>query len=145
MILQRQRPGVPTERSMETEAALLRAAEECGVPVAAVVASGSGDTPLGSGFLVSEFVEGESIARRILRDAAYADARKVLAAQCGRALAAVHSITGDVVDQLEQTDQLHQYREVLDAFGDPVPAFELAFRWLEAHRPPPQRRDRGAR
>jgi aminoglycoside phosphotransferase (APT) family kinase protein len=30
-----------------------------------------------------------------------------------------------------------QYRDVLDLLGEPHPAFELGFRWLEANRPPP--------
>ena len=32
-----------------------------------------------------------------------------------------------------------QYRDVLDALGEPHPAFELGFRWLEANRPGAQR------
>ena len=136
LVLQRQRAGA--DRSMALEADLLRAATEAGVPVARVHASGAGDTPLGAGFLVSGFVEGETIARRILRDDAYTDARPRLAAQCGRALAAVHTIDPGSVPGLERTDELCRFREVLDGFGDPVPAFELAFRWLDDHRPPPQ-------
>jgi aminoglycoside phosphotransferase (APT) family kinase protein len=63
----------------------------------------------------------------------------LLAAQCGRALAAVHSIPPDAAHGLEQHDQLAQYREVLDGFGEPHPAFELGFRWLDRNRPPPTR------
>ena len=135
-VLQRERAGAAAagNRSMATEARLLRAAADAGVPVAEVVASGAGDTPLGTGFMVARFVEGETIARRILRDDDYADARDRLAAQCGRALAAVHSIP-PAAAPLERADQLTQYRQVLDDFGDAVPAFELAFRWLDQHRP----------
>ena len=137
-VLQRERAGAAAagNRSMENEALLLRAAAVAGVPVAEVVASGAGDTPLGAGFLVSRFVEGETIARRILRDDDFADARSRLAGQCGAALAAVHRID-PAAAPLERADQVAQYRHVLDGFGDPVPAFELAFRWLEDHRPPP--------
>ena len=136
LVLQRERAGaVASGRSMETEAALLAAAAAAGVPVAEVVASGAGETPLGSGFMVARFVEGETIARRILRDDDYAVARAQLAAQCGRALAGVHAIDPSAVPGLERTDELARYREVLDGFGDPVPAFELAFRWLHDNRP----------
>jgi aminoglycoside phosphotransferase (APT) family kinase protein len=82
-----------------------------------------------------ERLEGETIPRRILRDDAYADARPRLAAQCGALLAALHRVPPDVVPDLEQTDQVAQYREVLDLSGEAHPAFELAFRWLEANRP----------
>ncbi len=136
LILQRERTGTPRPGSMENEALLLQAAAAAGVPVAEVVASGAGDTPLGTGYLVSQFVDGESIARRILRDDAYRDARGRLAAQCGKALAAVHSIPPTDLQYLEPVDQLRQYREVLDGLGDSVPMFEFAFRWLEERRPP---------
>src|SRR4029077_3233165 len=36
---------------------------------------------------------------------------------------------------LEQRDQIERFREVLDALGEPHPAFELGFRWLEQNRP----------
>ena len=135
LVLQRERAGASRTSAMATEAALLRAAAATGVPVADVVASGAGDTPLGTGFLVSEFVEGESIARRILRDDEFRLARPQLAGQCGRALAAIHAIPTDGLPPLEQIDQVAQFRAVLDGFGDPVPTFELAFRWLDENRP----------
>ena len=134
-VLQRERGGSPRTGAMDTEAALLRAAATAGVPVAALVhADGSGST-LGAGHLIAAFIEGETIARKILRDDEYARARERLAGDCGRALAAVHSIPTDAVPGLTRTDQVAQYREVLDGFGDPHPTFEHAFRWLEANRP----------
>lgn len=135
LILQRARAGSPRADQMVREADLIRAAEAAGVPVAAIVASGGGDSLLGTGFLIARFVEGETIARKILRDDEFATARTELAAQCGRALAGIHSIPLDAVEGLERSDQVKQFREMLDGFGDPVPAFELAFRWLEANRP----------
>lgn len=134
-ILQRERAGSPRAGAMALEGDLLRAAEAHGVPVAGVVAAGAADPVFGAGYLVSRFVTGESIARKILRDDEFAAARPELAAQCGRALAAVHSIPVDAVGGLVASDQVAQYREVLDTFGDAVPAFELAFRWLDDHRP----------
>ncbi len=134
-ILQRERSGAVRSGAMPVEASLIRAADGAGVPVARVLASGTGDDRLETGYLIAEFVEGETIARRILRDDEFADARRSFAHDCGRALAAIHTIDpGEVVD-LEPIDQVAQYREVLDTLGDPVPAFELAFRWLEVHRP----------
>jgi aminoglycoside phosphotransferase (APT) family kinase protein len=41
----------------------------------------------------------------------------------------------DVVAGLDVADQVAQYRAVLDASGQPHPAFELGFRHLEATRP----------
>ena len=138
LILQRQRAG--DVRDMGVETAVLRAAHAAGVPTAAVVDASSTATELGSAFMVLEAVEGETIARKILRDERFAGARPLLARQFGRALARVHATdVGDVVG-LTDADQLAQYRAVLDATAAPHPAFELAFRWLHDHRPPTTRR-----
>lgn len=133
-ILQRERPGAVRSGAMPVEADLIRAADAAGVPVARIVASGAGDDALGTGYLIAEFVDGETIARKILRDDEFADARRSFATDCGRALAAIHAIDPDAVS-LERVDQVAQYRDALDAFGDAIPAFELAFHWLEANRP----------
>jgi aminoglycoside phosphotransferase (APT) family kinase protein len=137
LILQRERPGaMRTGGGMRSEALLLRAAVSAGVPVAELVASGDADSPLGAPFIVTRRLEGETIARKILRDEEWAPVRPKLAAQCGEALAAIHRIPIDAAPELEQQDQIAQYREVLDVLGEPHPAFELGFRWLERNRPP---------
>lgn len=137
LILQRERAAGIRPEGMKVEAGVLRAASAVGVPVPAVVASDGdgGGSGLGNAFLVVERLEGESIPRRILREEKLATARSRLAAQCGTALAAVHAIDRHAVRALEELDQLARYREVLDELGQPHPAFELAFRWLDDHRP----------
>jgi len=137
LILQRMRPGRTASSSgigMEVEADVLRAARHAGVPVADVVASDDG-TVLGSAGMVVERLEGETIARKLLRDDEWALARERLGAQVGAAMAAVHRIPTDAVSGLSATDQVAQYRDVLDALGEPHPAFELGLRYLEANRP----------
>ena len=136
LILQTQRPGpLGTGGGMEVEADLLRAAEAERVPVAPLVVSHRDADVLGSPYLVSRFVEGETIARKILRDEEYAQARAQLAAGCGAALAAIHRIPSDAARGLEHHDQLTQFRAIFDDLGQPHPAFELAFRWLDRNRP----------
>jgi aminoglycoside phosphotransferase (APT) family kinase protein len=141
MILQRQRPGeaMRSNGGVATEAALLRQAWTCGVPVPELVASGGPDSPLGASFLVTRRVEGETIARKILRDDAYAAARPKLASQLGAALAALHRIPAATAPDLDEIDQVDQYRAVLDALGEPHPAIELGLRWLDRNRPPSDR------
>lgn len=135
LVLQRQRGG--DVRDMALEAAVLRAAHAGGVPTAEVVASGREE--LGASFMVLSAVDGETIARKILRDEQYAHARAVLTGQLAEALARLHALDPATVPGLAATDQVQQYREVLDALGQPHPTFELVFRWLEEHRPPPTR------
>ena len=133
LVLQRRRRG--DTRSLAVEERVLRAAHAAGVPVPAVVDADVEPGEIGGPFMVLEAVEGETIARRILRDGEYAAARTVLVEQFGEALARIHAIDGSSISGLEAGDQVAQYRQVLDALGEPHPAFELAFRWLDDHRP----------
>ncbi|MCU1351999.1 MAG: aminoglycoside phosphotransferase, partial [Acidimicrobiales bacterium] len=148
LILQRTRGGAsPTGIPVPAEAALVRAARRAAVPVAEVVAAAGDDAlagaadgaldGLGDAWMLSTRLEGEALPARILRDERFGAARSRMLSDCGAALAAIHRIPPDAVPGLENADRLARYREVLDGFGEPHPAFELAMRWLDAHRPPP--------
>jgi aminoglycoside phosphotransferase (APT) family kinase protein len=120
------------------EAALLRAAAAAGVPVPAVVAGGDGEAEgMGTGWVVVERVEGETIPRKILRDAPWAQARAALVIQCGQALAAIHAIDPDSVTDLTAADPLRDPLPVLDDLNEVRPALELGARWLALHPAPP--------
>jgi aminoglycoside phosphotransferase (APT) family kinase protein len=131
VIAQRQQPE--SERDMRVEAAVLRAAEGGGVAAPRVLACV--EAPDGVVTLVTGFVDGETIARRLLRDSEYARAREQLAVQLGTTMARLHQIDVAAVPGLERIDELALYRDQLDELGEPHPTFELAFRWLKEHRP----------
>ena len=130
LVLRRDPPGAPRAGAMQREAELLRAARAAGVPVPEVVAAGDD-------FIVMQRLFGETIARRILRDDSYADARSALTTQCATALARLHTgVAVGAVDGLPgETDELSMLREVLDGFGEPHPALELGFLRLGRNRP----------
>jgi aminoglycoside phosphotransferase (APT) family kinase protein len=138
-VLQRVRPGaLSTTFSMVGEAALLGAARARGVPAPKVVAASDDATIAGTPFVVAEWVEGETIARRILRDDQFFTARQRLVGQAGAALAAIHAVPiDDVASLAPPSDSLEQTRAMFDSLGEAHPAFELGFRWLTANRPPP--------
>ena len=142
LILQRQRAG--DVRDMGVEAAVLRAAHAAGVRVPELLASGDADSPIGSSYMVLAHVEGETIARKILRDEVFADARRVLVGDLAASLARLHSIDPATIPGLPDTDQVAQYRTSLDDLNTSLdqshPTFELAFRWLAANRPESARR-----
>jgi aminoglycoside phosphotransferase (APT) family kinase protein len=87
--------------------------------------------------VVVERIPGETIPQRILRDDRLATARGRLAAQFGETLGRIQQVPLDEVPMLSGGDALARYRQVLVDSGHPHPAFEMAFRWLEASRPPP--------
>lgn len=139
LVLQRQRRGAVHD--MAVEAAVLRLARLAGVPVPEVIAASTDASALGASFMILSAVDGETIARKILRDDEFAEARQRLTGQLGAATAALHAApVGDLTVAVPAGDPLTEYRAVLDAQGEPHPAFELAFAWLLANRPAAQRR-----
>ncbi|MCU0269586.1 MAG: phosphotransferase family protein [Acidimicrobiales bacterium] len=141
-ILQRERRGSVggAPAGLEAEARLLRAAARAGVPVPPVVLAGDDPQPLGGRFLVTGRLAGETIPRRLLRDASWATARSRLVADAAAALAAIHRIPLSAAEGYPAPDPVGQLRDLLDLFGQPHPAFEVALRWLDQHRPPSTRR-----
>jgi aminoglycoside phosphotransferase (APT) family kinase protein len=143
-LILRRRPGGEATRGtsalgidLETEARLLELAAKGGVRVPAVRCVLVSEDGLGSGY-VMERLEGETIARRILRDDAFAAVRPQLARQCGEILTRIHAVPRDSLPTLAEAPaavQLEQYRAVYDGFDHPHPVFELAFRFIADHLP----------
>ncbi|HEY3067480.1 MAG TPA: phosphotransferase family protein [Methylomirabilota bacterium] len=146
LILQQSSPRVSTPGdpmaslprvSGADEAALLGAAANAGVPVAAVRATLAPSDGLGVG-LVTDRIEGETLGARIARDERFAAIRPLLAGQCGRILAALHRIDVAAAPFLAEQGpaaQVRLYREVYESFDHPRPAMEIALRWVAAHAP----------
>lgn len=136
LILQRLRAGtVSGGPGMTGEAALIRAAGAAGVPVPNVVVDDDGEA-LGGPCMVMDRLEGETIARKILRDDEWAAARKVLVGQAAAAMATIHQLPVAAAPPLRYADQLDEMRGLLHGLDEPHPALELAVRWLDANRPP---------
>jgi aminoglycoside phosphotransferase (APT) family kinase protein len=130
-------PDVAGPLARSAEAEVLAAAHAAGVLAPRVRFVLTPEDGLGTGFVMDR-VEGETVARRILRDDAYAAARPRLAAQCGTQAARIHAVpTGALppLAALGPREQLDQYRAVLDGFGEPHPAFELGLRRLARDAP----------
>jgi len=144
MILRRA-PGEAHQTVMATsllpsqEARLHQAADKAGVPVASVVHVLTDDDALGDGFIM-RCLDGETIARKILREKHFSMARSRLPAQCGEALAALHAIEPAAFRNHLPTRgpqaEIDEYRAIHDGFGEAHPVFEAAFRWLSENVPP---------
>ncbi|BBX06686.1 phosphotransferase family protein [Mycolicibacterium aichiense] len=131
------RTGPPDDvhAGMELEAAVQVAAAEAGAPVPDVLVASDSVEALGNPFLICGEIAGETIVRRIQRQLDD-DGRARLLRQCAQALAAIHRAAADAPGLAEQ-DQMTEWHQRLDEMGDTTATFEWAFRWLEAHRPPP--------
>lgn len=123
---------------LATEAALIAALAGRDIPLAEVVRVLQPADGLGEGFVMSR-VGGETIARKILRDEAFAGVRPRLAAQCGRALAAIHRADITTLPRLPlcaTAASLARLQADHDALPRPSAVFAFALRWLHAQLPP---------
>jgi aminoglycoside phosphotransferase (APT) family kinase protein len=120
---------------MELEAAVQQRAAAAGAPVPHILTADNSPAALGSPYLICGAIAGETIVRRIQRSLDDAGRDRLLD-QCAHALAAIHRASFDGLG-LQHADQLIEWRDRLDQMGDTTATFEWAFRWLDAHRPPP--------
>jgi aminoglycoside phosphotransferase (APT) family kinase protein len=146
LVLRRDPPGAWVQGRRTDEFHLLRAAAGSGVPVPQVHWMAEDRETLGAPFFVMDRIEGETIARRLLRDPEYSTARAQMTGQLGRILAAIHRIDcrandlsflpAPAPDASPAGDELQRYEQIYRAITpDPHPAFELALRWLRSRLP----------
>lgn len=130
------RPGGLSANSvaLETEAIVIEAARAEGVAAPRVRCVLKPEDGAGTGYVMDR-LQGETIARKILRDAAFDAVRPKLAYQCGEILARIHRVAlerlRDVLAVVDGPTQLKRYRDIYDLYNYPHPMFELAFQWLE--------------
>jgi aminoglycoside phosphotransferase (APT) family kinase protein len=148
LVLRRDMGGTIHDEALtrEQEYCLLAAAHQAGVRVPRPRWFCSDPAVLGSPFFLMDRLEGESVGRRIVREAALAEARRLLPRQMGEQLARIHRIApaGESLDFLPASDPgcspaqtaVNRAARQLERFGEPHPALELALRWLGAHAPP---------
>jgi aminoglycoside phosphotransferase (APT) family kinase protein len=116
--------------SLEQEFQVLQAAVEAGVKVPQPVAY-LGELGGREAFAM-EFVEGETIGRRIVRDPPPG-----LESQLAEELAKIHSIPAERLPFLRSADVVERFGHELDSVGEPHPALEYGLWWLREHRQPP--------
>jgi len=124
---------------LDAEAVLMQLAYDAGLPspkVMHVLRPGDG---LGTGFIMAR-IAGETIARKILRDEQFAEARPLLARQLGTVAAGIHRLDAAKLPELRQmsaTKEIADLEREYRSFDWPRPVFELALRWLRERDPGP--------
>ncbi len=122
---------------LDAEATLMQLAYDAGLPSPRVLRVLAPEDELGRGFIMLR-VEGETIARKILRDAQFADARPKLARQLGRIAAGIHDLPRTRLPALRQVSASQEIDELERDYRSldwPKSVFELALRWLREHDP----------
>ncbi|MBF2754932.1 MAG: phosphotransferase family protein [Gammaproteobacteria bacterium AqS3] len=126
------RPGA---MAMHNEIDIQRRARDGGVAAPEIIAALDPADELGEGYLMT-CIEGETLGKRIARDDAFAEARRVLAHQCGEQLAMLHAVEKPDWAQAVSIDELlEQNFEVYLSHGEHIPVFEYAFRRLGERSP----------
>lgn len=122
----------PNTISRLDEGRLMHSAGKAGVPVPKVVFWLEAGETTTEGF-VTEYMAGEVLGRRILRNSSLEAARAGLAFQCGQAAAKLHGMDAATLPQLRSADAdetLSQWHQLLDSHAHPYPTYEYAFAWL---------------
>jgi aminoglycoside phosphotransferase (APT) family kinase protein len=124
---------------LDAEAMLMQLAYDAGLPSPKVMHVLQPQDQLGTGFIMQR-IDGETIARKILRDEQFAGARPLLAGQLGAVAAGIHKLDASKLPKLrrmsagkEIADLDREYR----GFNWPRPVFDLALRWLRERDPGP--------
>ena len=141
LVLRRDPPGRIGESDRGLEMRVLQAAAEAGVPVPRVHWGSSDPAVLGAPFFLMDRVEGETLARRLLRDPGFAQARRAMTRQLGAALARVHAVDvrrpelaalpGPPPGASPARAVVEQTAERARALAlEPHPVLELMERWL---------------
>jgi len=128
-----------TSLDRATEFRVLAAAHKAGVRAPEPLFELSPSDGLGEAYVMRR-VGGTAIARKLLRDPPYAQARGRIAGQLGEILARIHAVELADLPPLvhrEAADHIAGMRRALDALSQPQPVFELALSWLDRRRPPP--------
>jgi aminoglycoside phosphotransferase (APT) family kinase protein len=143
-VLRRDPEGSVSLVPISSEFALIARAEEAGIAVPEPIALEPEGGRFGSAGMLMSFVDGTSVAPRILRKPEYGSARDHLTRQLAEALARIHSIDPASLDGVLPASagdpalaQIEEWERQLDGIGEPLPAVELGLRWLRTHAPEP--------
>src|SRR5207245_1725539 len=134
-ILRRAPPGYGASpgraAGLDAEAALMQLAHDAGLPSPKVMHVLKLEDELGTGFIMTR-VEGETIARKILRDEQFAKARPMLARQLGKVAAGIHGLPASKLPKLRSmtsTKEIGDLEREYRSFDWPRPVLELSLRW----------------
>ncbi|WP_028660350.1 phosphotransferase [Nocardioides insulae] len=136
-VLRRDHPSDPAPDANTREALTLIAAHAAGAPCPSVLDHSSDPAVLGTPYLILGFVEGETIARKILRDERFDAARARLPRQLGDAIGTVHGVSPEGLPLPLLEDAVASLRDKYAALGVDRPALLLGLRELDRRRPEP--------
>ena len=134
-VLRMDHPSDPNPEANAQEARVLAAAHAAGVATPAVLDHSQEPEILGTPYLILSFVEGETLAPRILKDDRYATARQRLPAQLGEAIGRIHGLPVEGLGLESPTDPVQSLLDSYQDNGVDRPALLLGLRELARRTP----------
>lgn len=153
--LSRKEKGLKPRIDLPTEAVVMSAAAAAGAPLPRIRWSTGAEDPLGAS-LCMDWLEGQTVGLRILRDPALAAIRPDLPRQCGTALARIHGVQADrltgasaggstgwltsgptALPRIGAAERLDVLRRLHAGHPGHRPVFDLAIAWLDRNMPAP--------
>lgn len=133
LILRLDPPFIPA-RGADFEARIMSAVKNNHVPVPNVLAYGK----LGKnkqGFVLSDFIYGETQPKKILYETKYEPLRKTFVAQLAKILSCIHSTDISKLPKLPEHNELDAIENLYNMLGQKRPVFDLAFQYLKERKP----------
>lgn len=135
--------SLPGSLGRKEEYAVVRTAFDAGVPTANARGLAEGLVRPGCHAYLLDWIDGVSLGAKLVKDPDLESARAALPGQLAKAMARVHAVSPDHHPlPLPDPDPdpvawaLAFQRRVLDELPEVHPGLELAWRWLDEHRPP---------
>lgn len=135
------RKGLPGSLSRAEEFAVIRAAVKAGVRTPEARWLTPGLVREGAHAYFMDWVEGEAIGRRVVRNPELANARESLPDVLAEQIAKLRTVTPDHAPEVPRArlggvaHAIAFAREMIDRLPERHPALELSMRWLEETRP----------
>lgn len=133
--------------SVDAEAAVRELARKSGVPVPGVVAVCGDPARVGAPFVISEYVAGETVPRKVLRLIAVVCNAETVARQWGAAMGRLHTIDPAAASDTlpaagadPAAETLAEAEQGVRALLGDRPVFAMALRWLHHRQPAPPSR-----
>lgn len=140
------RRSLPASLGRAEEFEVIRAAVAAGVKTPAVHWLTEGLVRDGAHAYFMDWVEGEAIGRRVVRNVELAQARQRLPQQLAEVLSKIHSVTPESAPNLRFSSRprpdaaptqgaIESIRRQIDGLAEPRPALELSTQWLAENAP----------
>ncbi len=132
--------SLPGSLGRRAEYAVIQKAESAGVRTPHAFGLSEGLVREGAAAYFMDWLDGETIGAKVLRDPALEKARASLPDALARELARIHTVTPATAPDLSISldDPIAAQRSALDHLPERRPALELALSWLDANRPKDQ-------